>query len=66
MQTGGSNGLWTSMARRLALWGPTIVGTTGLIIATNAALSDEYIGAGVSLTASALSFGVIGHTLLRG
>ena len=65
MQTDSSNGFSMAMARRLALWGPTIVGFAGLIFAINAALSDEYVGAGVSLAASALAFGVIGYTFVR-
>ena len=57
--------LLESMARRVAFWGPTVAGFLGWILAINAALSDEYIGTGVCLLASALAFGVIGYTFLR-
>lgn len=64
MEPNKTNGLLASMARR-SLWGPTIIGFSGWVLAINAALSDEYIGAGVCLVASALSFGVIGYTFVR-
>ncbi len=50
----------TTTAERLALWGSTIVGFLGIIIAINAALSGEYVGAGVCLAAAALAFVGIG------
>ncbi len=65
METNQTNGFLASMARRVALWGPAITGFLGLVLAINAALSDEYIGAGVCLAASALGFGVIGYTFVR-
>ena len=55
----------TSMARRLAFWGPTIAGFLGLILTINANLDGEYIGAGVLLMASVLAFGAIGYIFLR-
>ncbi len=54
-----------SMATRVTLLGPTITGVLGLILAVNAALSDEYIGAGVCLAASGLAFGVMAYAFLR-
>ena len=54
-----------SMATRVTSWGPTITGLLGLILAVNAALSDEYIGAGVCLVASGLAFGVMAYAFLR-
>lgn len=52
----------SAMVRRLALWGPAIVGFGGLVLAINASLSDQYAGAGVCLIASALAFASIAHT----
>ena len=54
-----------SMAKRVVAWGCTAVGFLGLVLAVNAALSDEYIGAGVSLVASALAFAVMAYAFLR-
>ncbi len=51
-----------SVAERLCLWGSTIVGFLGIIIAINATLSGEYVGAGVCLAAAALAFVGIGLT----
>ncbi len=65
METNQTSGLSASIARRVALLGSTITGFLGLVLAINAALSDEYIGAGVCLVASALSFGVIGYNFVR-
>ena len=62
METTGNNDFLTSASRRVAFWGPTIVGFGGLVLSVNAALDSEYIGAGVCLVASALAFGVIGYT----
>lgn len=65
METNQDNGPVPSMARRVALWGPTITGFLAWVLAINLALSDEYIGAGVCLVASALGFGVLGYTFVR-
>ncbi len=54
-----------SMARRVAAWGGAITGFAGLVLAINAALSDQYTGAGVCLVASALAFGAVGHAFTR-
>ena len=54
-----------SMARRVVSWGPTITGFLGLILAVNAALGDQFIGAGACLAASALAFGVVAYAFLR-
>ena len=59
MDTNQTNGFSASMARRVGLWGPLITGFVGMVLALNASLSDEYVGAGVCLAASALAFGVI-------
>jgi hypothetical protein len=53
------------MSRRVAVWGATFAGLLGLLVAINAALSDEYVGAGVCLVASALSFAVVGNAFAR-
>ncbi len=54
-----------SMARRVVAWGSTTVGFLGLVLAVNASLSDEYVGAGACLAASALAFGVYAYAFLR-
>ena len=46
VRPGESEGFSVSMARRVALWGPTFVGFLGIVLALNAALADEYGGAG--------------------
>ena len=52
---------FASSAPRIAFWGSTIVGFAGLILAVNAALDSEYVGAGILLIASAVAFGAIGY-----
>ena len=54
-----------SMSRRVVAVGSVVAGSLGLVLAVNAALSDEYIGAGVCLAASALAFGVLAYAFLR-
>ncbi len=54
-------GFFASEAPRIAFWGSTLVGFAGLILAINAALDDEYVGAGTLLIASAVAFGAIGY-----
>ena len=54
-----------AMSRRAVAWGSFVTGSLGLVLAVNAALSDEYIGAGVCLAASALAFGVMAYAFLR-
>ena len=54
-----------SMASRVALWGPTIVGFLGPVLAIAAAQSSDYTGAGLCLAASAFAFGVVGYIFLR-
>lgn len=54
-----------AMSRRVVAWGSIVTGSLGLVLAVNAALSDEYIGAGVCLAASALAFGVMAYAFLR-
>ncbi len=60
-----TNGFLMPMARRVALWGSTIVGFLGFILAINASLDSGYVGAGLCLMASALAFGAIGYTFVR-
>jgi hypothetical protein len=47
------------MLKRSATWGSLITGFFAWILALNAALSNEYIGAGILLVASALAFGIV-------
>lgn len=49
------------MAARIALAGAAITGIAGIILAINAALDDQFTGAGLLLIASALAFGLLGH-----
>ena len=65
METAEADGFMTAAARRMAFWGSAIVGILGIVLALNAALSDEYVGAGACLAASALALGVIGYTFVR-
>ncbi len=66
METGKTDQTFLqSMATRVAAWGGAITGFVGLVLALNAASSNQYTGAGVCLVASALAFGAVGHTLLR-
>ena len=52
-------------AKRMTFWGSTTIGFLGIVLAINAALSDEYTGAGVCLAASALAIGILGYTFIR-
>ena len=54
-----------AMASRISLWGLTIVGFLGIILAINAALDNEFIGVGSCLAASALAFGAIGYVFTK-
>jgi hypothetical protein len=65
MQTNGAPRLLTSMAARVAFWGPVTIGFIGLVLAINASLSGEFVGAGVCLAASAVAFAGVGHVFLR-
>ena len=65
METAEAGGFMTAAATRIVSWGSTIVGILGIVLALNAALSDEYTGAGACLAASALAFGIIGYTFRR-
>ncbi|MFQ5968379.1 MAG: hypothetical protein ACE5MI_12350 [Acidimicrobiia bacterium] len=64
-ETSEASEFWTAAARRIALWGSTIVAILGIVLALNAALSDEYTGAAACLAASALALGIIGYTFGR-
>ncbi len=63
--TGENSDFITSMTRRMSPSGSTIVGIAGIVLAINAALEGEFVGAGVCLIASALAFGVMGYTFSR-
>ena len=65
METAELGGFMTAAATRIVFWGSTIVGILGVVLALNAAFSDEYVGAGACLAASALALGVIGYTFGR-
>ena len=60
-----ASGFMTAAARRMAFWGSSIVGVLGIVLALNAAFSNEYTGAGACLAASALGLGFIGYTFVR-
>ncbi len=64
-ETAENSGFMAAAATRMVFWGSTIVGILGIVLALNAALSDEYTGAGACLAASALAFGIIGYTFRR-
>ena len=51
-------------ARRLAFWGPVIVGFLSLGVSVNANNDGEYVGAGLCLLASAVSFAAIGYLFM--
>jgi len=53
------NDLKTSAVARLAVGGALITGWIGIILAINAVLSDNEIGAGILLIAAALAFGFV-------
>ena len=65
METTEADEFMATAATRMAFWGSTIVGVLGIVLALNAALSDEYTGAGACLVASALALGIIGYTFVR-
>ena len=65
METAETGGFMTAAATRMVFWGSTIVGILGIALALNAALSDEYTGAGACLATSALALGIIGYTFGR-
>ena len=65
MATAEAGGFMAAAATRMVFWGSTIVGILGIVLALNAALSDEYIGAGACLAASAFALGIIGYTFGR-
>ena len=66
MQQSENAGFFASSAPRVAFWGCTIVGFAGVILAINAVMDDEYVGAGLLLIASATAFGAIGYFSARG
>jgi hypothetical protein len=48
------------VAGRMSLWGSAVVGFLAIVVALNATMSGEYVGAGVCLAAAALAFAGIG------
>ena len=50
----------SGLAARISIWGSAIVGFLGIVLAVNASLGGEYVGAGACLLAAALAFGSIG------
>ena len=48
---------------RFAHVGPVITGVLGIILAINASLGDDFVGAGLLLAASALSFATLAYLL---
>ena len=64
-ETAEPDGFMSAAATRMVFWVSTIIGILGVVLALNAALSDEYVGAGVCLGASALALGIIGYTFIR-
>ena len=65
IETLEAGGFMAEAAKRLAFWGPVIVGILGVVLAFNAALSDQYAGAGACLAASALAFGIVAYNSTR-
>ena len=65
METAEAGGFMTAAAMRMVFWGSTIVWILGIVLALNAALSDEYVGAGICLAASALALGIIGYVFVQ-
>lgn len=51
----------TQAVRRLYLVGLSVIGVLGIVLALNAALSNQFVGAGVCLAASALALGFLKH-----
>ncbi len=52
-------------AIRVVFWGSIAIWVLGIVLAINASLSDEYIGAGACLAASALALGILGYNFIR-
>ncbi len=65
MEISTTEGVSTSRADRVAFWGSTIAGIAGIILAINAALDNQFTGAGLLILGSALAFGVIGYSFSR-
>jgi hypothetical protein len=49
----------------LSALGTLLTGVAGIILALNAASSNEFVGAGICLAASALAFGLLANAALR-
>ncbi len=65
MEISTTDGISSSMAARVAFWGPTIAGIAGVILAINAALDSQFTGAGLLILGSAAAFGAIGYNFYR-
>ena len=65
MQTDTRSDFLVSAAASVGFWGATATGFLGVVLAVNASLSDEYVGAGVCLIASALAFGATAFAFSR-
>ena len=52
-------------AIRVVFWGSIAIWVLGIVLAINASLSDEYVGAGACLAASALALGILGYNFIR-
>ncbi len=65
METTETTDFLTSMARRMVSWGSVVIAISGWVFAVNAALDDQFIGAGVCMAASALALGVLAYAFLR-
>ena len=53
------------MEKRVTFWGSVIAGFLGVILAINASLDSQFVGAGLLLIASALAFGFVGFVFLK-
>jgi hypothetical protein len=60
-----SGSFMSDAASRLLFWVGTTIGILGVVLAINAAYSDEYTGAGACLAASALALGINGYFFIR-
>ncbi len=53
------------MSKRSAIWGSLITGIAGWVFAINSMLNGDGVGAGISLIASATTFGVLAFLATR-
>ena len=64
-ETKESGSFMSDAASRLLFWVGTTIGILGVVLAINAAYSNEYTGAGACLAASALALGINGYFFIR-